>query len=56
VLPDQEWTFPNSRERQAREFTLKLPDDLSKGRHIFAVSPTAGPGEFADPWLAVDVE
>lgn len=56
IVPDQEWNFPDSRQRQAREFTLKLPDGLKPGRHVFAVSPTAGPGEFADPWLAVDVE
>lgn len=56
VVPDQEWQFPNSQQPQAKEFTLKLPADLAKGRHVFAVSPTATGGEFADPWLAVDVE
>ena len=56
VVPDQEWSFPDSRQRQVREVVLKLPDGLKPGRYVFAVSPTAGPGEFADPWLAVDVE
>jgi glyoxylase-like metal-dependent hydrolase (beta-lactamase superfamily II) len=56
VVPDQEWTFPASQQRQAKELVLKLPADLAKGRHVFAVSPTASGGEFADPWLAVDIE
>jgi hypothetical protein len=56
VVHDQEWAFPDSRQRQAKEVVLKLPADLPKGRHVFAVSPTGMGGEFADPWLAVDVE
>jgi glyoxylase-like metal-dependent hydrolase (beta-lactamase superfamily II) len=56
LIPDQEWAFANNRHRQARDFSFTLPADLPKGRHLFAVSPTAGAGEFADPWLAVDVE
>lgn len=56
VVPDQEWAFPDSRKRQMQEVSLRLPGTLAPGRHVFAVSPTAGPGEFADPWLAVDVE
>ena len=56
VVPDQEWTFADSKVRQSRELVFRLPEKLTPGRYVFAVCPTAGPGEFADPWLAVDVE
>ncbi|MCU0704240.1 MAG: MBL fold metallo-hydrolase [Fimbriiglobus sp.] len=56
IVPDQEWTIAASRQRQTNEVVLKLPEKIEPGRYIFTISPTAGPGEFADPWLAVDVE
>lgn len=56
VVPDQDWTLTDAKVRQSREIVFLLPATLTPGRYVFAVSPTAGPGEFADPWLAVDVE
>jgi hypothetical protein len=58
IVPDRVWEVPATAGVTARqtEFEFTLPPDIKPGRYVFAVSPLGDGGEFADPFIAVDVE
>lgn len=58
IVPNQEFTHaarPNS-AGWVSHVKFRLPADVAKGRYIFPVRAVGPGGEFADPFLAVDVE
>src|SRR5262249_55353712 len=57
IVADQSWDVePDGKDSLRKEFTLRLPDKMSSGRHVFAVRAAAGDVvDGSDAFLAEDV-
>jgi glyoxylase-like metal-dependent hydrolase (beta-lactamase superfamily II) len=58
LVPDQSWTLElDASSSQRRPFSLRLPDELAAGRHVFIVQVHDGDWlDGSDAFVAVDVE